>query len=119
VKSIRRIPVVVFAILAMAGIPGVPNSVHAQAAAAGEFRLPQSVHWGNAVLPTGRFHYSVEFGVAPTVVRVSQIGGGFTGSFLSQTFSEGSDSNSEGIVLAWIGEKMFVTSMRLKERGSC
>jgi hypothetical protein len=117
VRLIRSVSAGVFAILAMGGITGGPNSVHAQGAAGGEFRLSQSVHWGNTVLPTGRFSYSVESGVAPTVVRVSQIGGSFTGSFLPQTLSEGSDFNPAGIVVARIGEEMFVTSLRLKERG--
>ena len=114
---IRRILGVVFAILAMAGITGFPCSVHAQAPAGGEFSLSQSVHWGNTVLPTGKYMYSVESAGWPTVVRVNQIGGSFTGVFLPQTSLQGGDSGSRGIVLARIGEEMFVTSLRVEERG--
>jgi hypothetical protein len=117
VKSIRGISGVVFAILAMAGITWLPCSVNAQALAGGEFSLSQSVRWGSAVLPTGKFVYSVESGAGMTVVRVRQIGGSFIGLFLPQTKSEGSDSTSRGIVLARMGEEMFVTSLRVDESG--
>jgi len=117
VKSIRSISGMVFAILAMAGITWLPCSVDAQAPAGGVFQLSQSVRWGNAVLPTGKFIYSVESGAGPIVVRVRQIGGSFTGSFLPQTIAEGSDSNSRGIVLERIGEDMVVTSLRTEGRG--
>ncbi len=116
-KSIRGISGVMFAILAMAGITWFPCPVHAQSSAGGEFRLSQSVHWGNAVLPTGKFIYSIETGAGSTVVRVHQIGGSFTGLFLPQTQSEAGDSNPGGIVLARIGEEMFVASLRVEERG--
>ena len=116
-KSIRGISYIVFAILAMAGVIGFPCYVHAQSSVGGEFQLSQSVHWGNAVLPTGKFVYSVDSGAGSTVVRVHQIGGNFTGLFLPQTKSEGGDSSSKGIVLARIGEETFVTSLRVEERG--
>jgi len=117
VKLIRNTSGVVFAILALSGITWAPCSLHAQSFAGGEFSLSQSVRWGNAVLPTGKFIYSVENGVGPTVVRVRQIGGDFSGLFLPQTKSEDSDANPRGIVLARLGEEMFVTSLRVEERG--
>jgi hypothetical protein len=117
VKSIRSIAVVVYAILALVGMIGFPISGHAQASAGGQFKLSQSVHWGSAVLPTGEYTYSVESGSGMTVVRVQQIGGRFTGFFVPKTSSEGGDSGSRGIAVAQIGEEMFVTSLRVEERG--
>jgi hypothetical protein len=117
VKSIRSMAVVVFAILAVVGTIGFPFSVHAQASAGGQFKLSQSVHWGSAVLPTGEYTYSVESGSGMTVVRVQQIGGRFTGFFVPKTASEGGDSGLRGIAVAQIGEEMFVTSLRVEERG--
>lgn len=117
VKSIRGIAVVVYAILAVVGMIGFPFYVHAQASAGGQFKLSQSVHWGSAVLPTGEYTYSVESGSGMTVVRVQQIGGRFTGFFVPKTSSEGGDSGLRGIAVAQIGEEMFVTSLRVEERG--
>jgi hypothetical protein len=117
VKSIRGISGVVFAIVVMAGWGGFPSSLHAQASVGGEFRLSQSVHWGRSVLPTGEYTYSVESAGWPNIVRVSQVGGSFTGVFLPRTTSQDGDSSSKGIVLARIGEEMFVTSLRVEERG--
>jgi hypothetical protein len=117
VKLFRGISGVVFAIFVLTGIIGFPYSVHAQSSAGGEFKLSQSVHWGSAILPTGKFMYSVESGIGTTVVRVHQIGGSFTGLFLPQTQSEGGDSNPKGIMLARIGQEMFVTSLRVQEHG--
>lgn len=116
-KSIRGIAVVVSAILALVGMIGFPFSVHAQASAGGQFRLSQSVHWGSSVLPTGEYTYLVESTGWPNIVRVSQVGGSFTGVFLPRTTSQDGDSGSKGIALARIGEEMFVTSLRLEERG--
>jgi hypothetical protein len=84
---------------------------------AGQFSLSQSIHWGNTILPTGRFTYSIDTAAGATVVRVRQIGGNFTGLFLPQTESEGSGSNSRGIVLAKLGGDIFVTSLRTEGRG--
>jgi hypothetical protein len=117
VKSIRSISGVVFAIVAMAGMGWLPGSVRAQASAGGQFKLSQQVHWGNAVLPTGSYIYSVDSGTWPAVVRVRQVGGSFTASFLPRTSFQESDSDSRGIVLARIGEETFVTSLRVEERG--
>ena len=116
-KSIRGIIGVVFAILGLSGFWGFPCALHAQASAGGQFRLSQSVHWGSVVLPMGEYTYSVESAGWPNVVRVSQVGGSFTGVFLPRTTSQDSDSGSKGIVLARIGEDMFVTSLRVEERG--
>jgi hypothetical protein len=117
VKSIRGISTALFAILVIVGIIGFPFCVHAQASAGGEFRLSQSVHWGSAVLPTGDYLYSVESRSGMTVVQVHQMGGSFAGVFLPKAFSESGDSGSRGIALARIGEEMFVTSLRVGERG--
>jgi len=117
VKSIRSISIIVFAIWAVTGITCFPWPVRAQAPAGGEFTLSQSVHWASAVLPTGKYMYSVESGSGPTVVRVRQIGGSFTGLFLPKTLSEAGDSRSRGIVLVRMGEEMFVSSLHLKEHG--
>jgi hypothetical protein len=117
VKSIRSIAVVMYAILAVGGMIGFPFFVHAQASAGGEFKLSQSVHWGSAVLPTGEYTYSVESAGWPNIVRVSQVGGNFTGVFLPRTISQDGDSGSKGIVLARVGEEMFVSSLRVEERG--
>ena len=99
----------------MAGIIGFPFSLHAQPSLGGEFKLSQSVRWGNAVLPTGKFIYSIETGAGSTVVQVHQIGGNFTGLFMPQTESEGGESNPTGIVLARVGEETFVTSLRAEK----
>ena len=117
VKSIRGSSAVLFAILIIVGIIWFPICVYAQSSAGGEFRLSQSVHWGSAVLPTGEYLYSVESRSGMTVVQVRQIGGSFAGVFLPRTFSESGDSGSRGIALARIGEEMFVTSLRVGERG--
>src|ERR1700730_6144649 len=79
VKSIRGISGVLFAILAVTGWGAFPCSLHAQASAGGTFRLSQSVRWGSSVLPTGEYAYSVESAGWPNIVRVSQVGGSFTG----------------------------------------
>jgi hypothetical protein len=109
----------VFAFLVLAGTVAGPSCVRAQAFAGGQFKLSQSVRWGNAVLPTGNFIYSIDNGAGSTIVRVQQIGGSFTGFFLPQTQSEGSDSSLRGVVLVLtrIGEESVVTSLHVPERG--
>ena len=116
-KSIFGISGFVFAIIAATVIFGFPFPVQAQAFAGGQFKLSESVHWGRAVLPTGKYMYSVESGAGATLVRVQQIGGGFTGLFLPQTFSEAGNSGSGGIVLSRVGQEMFVTSLQLENGG--
>ena len=106
-----------FAILALAGIIGFSSSAHAQVAASGQFKLSQSVRWGNSVLPTGTFIYSIDSAAGATVVRVRQLGGNFSGLFMPQTESEGSGSDSRGIVLSTVGEDTFVTALRTEGRG--
>src|SRR5882762_4421006 len=106
-----------FTILVIAGVIWFPRSVRGQSLAGGEFRLSQSVHWGSSALSTGEYTYSVESGSGTTVVRVQQKGGTFTGLFLPKAFSEGGDSGSRGIAVEQIGEEMFVTSLRVEERG--
>jgi hypothetical protein len=116
VKSIGNISYI-YAILAVAGMIGFSSSARAQIAASGQFKLSQSVRWGNSVLPTGTFVYSIDSAAGATVVRVRQVGGNFTGLFMPQTQSEGSDSDSTGIVLATVGEDTFVTALRTEGRG--
>ena len=114
---IRSISGIVFAILGLMGIIGLPSRIQAQAMGGGEFKLSQSVHWGNVVLPMGNFIYSIEAGAGATIVRVQQIGGGFTGLFLPRTQSEATDPGSKGIILGRNGEETFVTSLRVGEAG--
>jgi hypothetical protein len=116
VNSIRGISYV-FAFLVLAGIVGFSSSAHAQVSAGGQFKLSQRVHWGNSVLPTGTFIYSIESAAGATLVRVRQIGGNFTGLFMPQTESDASSSDSRGIVLATVGEDTFVTALRTEGRG--
>ena len=116
-KMIRSISGIVFAILGLIGIIGLPSRIQAQALGGGEFKLSHSVHWGNAVLPTGNFIYSIEAGAGATIVRVQQIGGSFTGLFLPRTQSEATGPGSKGIVLVRNGEEIFVTSLRVAEAG--
>lgn len=106
-----------FAIFALAVIIGFSSSAHAQVATGGQFKLSQSVHWGSSILPTGTFIYSIDNAAGATVVRVRQIGGNFTGLFMPQTETEGSDFDSRGIVIATVGEDKFVSSLRTEGRG--
>ena len=115
-KLIRNISYI-YAILAVTVIVGFSSCARAQIAANGQFKLSQSVRWGNSVLPTGTFAYSIDSADGATVVRVRQIGGNFTGLFMPQTQSEGNSSDSTGIVLATVGEDTFVTSLRTEGRG--
>jgi hypothetical protein len=119
VKTIRGVSEILVAILTLAGAIAVPSCIRAQAFAGGQFKLSHSVRWGNAVLPTGNFIYSIDNGAGSTVVRVQQIGGSFAALFLPQTQSEGSDSSLRGIVLVLtrIGEESVVTSLHVQERG--
>ena len=117
-KSIRSVSGAAVAVLAMAGMAWFPDMVHAQASMGGEFKLSQEVHWGDAVLPTGSYTYSIDSGSGSTVVRVRQIGGALAGLFVPQTSSEGSDSGIRGIVLQRVGEEAFVTSLHVARRGT-
>jgi hypothetical protein len=116
VIRIRGISIII-AILTLAGMTGFLSSARAQRSEGGEFRLSESIHWGNTILPTGRFTYSIDTAAGATVVRVRQIGGNFTGLFLPQTESEGGGSDPRGIVLGKVGEDTFVASLRTEDRG--
>lgn len=74
-----------FAILTMTGAGTFSSTAYAQDRAQGEFQLSQATHWEKAILPEGKYVYSVETGSSPAVVRVWQVGGGFSGVFMPKS----------------------------------
>jgi hypothetical protein len=114
---IRSSALIVTVVFMIAGIVSSPKPVRAQGRATGGFKLSQEVHWGEAVLPTGDYTYSVGAEGWPTVVSVRQKGGLFTGLFIPQTSSRARLSDLSKIVLARIGEETYVTSLQVQELG--
>jgi hypothetical protein len=109
--------VVVYAILVIINFILFPGSGRAQGFVSGEFKLSQEVRWDNSVLPMGEYEYSVDSRKSPSVVRVQQKDGDFSGVFTLRSFSRREQPGGSGIVLAADGSETYVTSISLQKLG--
>jgi len=118
VKQIRGNSLVVYAIpviLVTALFPGCGWSQQQGQVVAGEFSLSREVHWGNSVLPMGDYIYYVDSSSWPTVVRVQQKDGAFSGMFIPLTLLKPGNPSKSGIVISTIGNDTYVKGLYLKD----
>jgi hypothetical protein len=102
------------AILASSGAGVFSTPMFAQDRAVGEFKLSQEVRWGNSILPSGQYMFSVDSGRTPMIVQVRQKDGGFSGTFTPQAFHRESYSGPSAVVVERVGGEAFVTSLRVQ-----
>ncbi len=102
------------AILAMTGASNFSSAAYAQETAQGEFQLSQTTHWEKAILPEGKYFYSVEAGPSPAVVRVWQVGGGFSGVFLPKSHVRENSQRQTELVLHHVGDGIYVSSFHVR-----
>ena len=114
---LRGDSVVVYAILVIINLLFFPGPGRAQGFVSGEFKLSQEVRWENSVLPMGEYEYSVDSRKSPSVVRVQQKDGGFSGVFTPRSFLRREQPGGSGIVLAADGSETYVTSISLQKLG--
>ena len=117
-KSLRRFLFVRVAVFLITVALPSPQLAHAQASATGEFKLSRETHWGDAVLPAGKYQFSLESAIPGAPVVIRQTSGDFVGVFLPQTVVPDGAADSSRIVLVRRGEETFVSSMYVKGLGS-
>ena len=98
----------------MAGASVFSSESCAQQRAQGEFQLSQTTHWDKAILPEGKYLYSVETGRTAPVVRVWQVGGNFSGVFVPKAAVREDTQAQTEIVLQQVGNGMYVSSFRVR-----
>ena len=111
-NSILRVAILAFAVAAL--FPGMGK---AQDVIRGEFNLSREVHWQDSVLPKGDYVYFVDSGQWPSLVRVEQKGGSFSGVFVSSLRQSSSKDSAPGISLGMAGNEVYIHSLRLQELG--
>jgi len=113
----RRYFIFVYAILVIVNVILFPGQGQAQGLVSGHFKLSQEVRWENSVLPMGDYEYFVDSRRSPSVVRVQEKGGGFSGAFTPVTFLRREQRGAGGIALANAGNETYVTSISLQKLG--
>lgn len=98
----------------MTGAGTFSSTAYAQDRAQGEFQLSQATHWEKAILPEGKYVYSVETGSSPAVVRVWQVGGGFSGVFMPKSHVQENPQGQTELVLNQVGDGMYVSSFHVR-----
>jgi hypothetical protein len=107
----------VYAFIVMVNAALFPGRCGAQGFVSGEFKLSQEVRWENSVLPMGDYEYVVDSRQSPSVVRVQEKGGSFSGAFTPLSFLKRERTGGSGIVLAGAGNETYVTSIALEKLG--
>lgn len=107
----------VYALILMVNAVLFSGQCRAQGSVSGEFKLSQEVRWENSVLPMGEYEYVVDSRQSPSVVRVQEKGGSFSGAFTPLSFLRRERKGGSGIVLAGAGNETYVTSIALRKLG--
>ena len=111
----RGIFLFAFAILVMTGTDFLSSAAYAQNRAQGEFQLSQTTHWEKAILPEGKYLYSVETDASPAMVHVWQEGGSFSGVFVPKSVLRENSTGRTEIVVERVGEGVYVSSLYVRE----
>jgi hypothetical protein len=114
-KSIRRF--VYAAVLTVSALNIAPSLASAQDAA-GNFTLTHEVRWQNAVVPAGKYRFTVGASGPSELLTLRKINGDGAGFILLVTDSEASQPSdlSQLVVVSRSGES-FVSTMQLPEFG--
>jgi hypothetical protein len=114
VNRFQGIKAIALAGMAMAGAGAFPNEARAQSRAQGEFQLTEATHWEKAILPEGKYQYTVETGSSRPVVRVQQVGGGFAANFVPKVPLRKEEQDHTQLVLHRAGDGMYVSSFHVR-----
>jgi len=114
-KSIRKLAYA--AVLTLSALNFAPSLASAQDAA-GSFTLTHDVHWQNAVVPAGRYRFTVAGSGPAQLLTLSKITGGGAGFMLLVTDSETSEpSDPSELVIVSRPSGSFVSKMQLPDFG--
>jgi hypothetical protein len=105
---------IVMAMIVIAGAGAFSTNAWGQESAHGQFQLTQATHWENAVLPEGKYQYTVEAGRSRPVVRVRQVDGAFSGMFIPKVPMRQETQEQTEIVLHEGGDGMYVSSFHVR-----
>lgn len=114
---IRGNSIVPLAFLALAIVTFFPCLGRAQDVIRGEFNLSREVYWQDSVLPKGDYVYFVDSNEWPSLVRVEQKRGSFSGVFVPRLRLRSAKDAGNGIALASAGHDVYIQSLRLRELG--
>ncbi len=114
-KSLRRF--VYAAVLTLSALNFAPNLASAQDAA-GTFTLTHEVRWQNAIVPAGKYRFTVGASGPSEMLTLRKLDGSGAGFMLLVTDSENSaPSDPSQLVLVSRPGGSFVSTMRLPEFG--
>ncbi|MFZ0135829.1 MAG: hypothetical protein WAK89_02135 [Candidatus Sulfotelmatobacter sp.] len=114
-NSIRR--VVYAAVLVLSALNFTPSLASAQDAA-GTFTLTHEVRWQNAVVPAGKYRFTVAASGPAEMLTLRKVDGSAAGFMLLVTDSEDSQpSDDSRLVVVSRPTGSFVSSMQLPEFG--
>jgi hypothetical protein len=114
-KSIRKL--VYAAVLTLSALNFAPSLASAQDAA-GSFTLTHEVHWQNAIVPAGKYRFTVGGSGPAQLLTLSKITGSGAGFMLLVTDSETSaPSDPSELVVVTRPSGSFVSKMQLPDFG--
>jgi hypothetical protein len=106
------------ALLAVTSLHFAPTQATAQESAHGNFTLTHEVHWQNAVVPAGRYRFSLDGDGAAGLLTLIKLSGPRTGFlFMVHDQDEAQLSKVNQIVLETTPEGSYVSAMQLPEFG--
>ncbi len=114
-KSIRRF--VYGAVLTFSAFNFAPSLASAQDAG-GTFTLAHEVHWQNAIVPAGKYRFTIESSGSVEMLMLRKVSGTDMGLMLIATATEDSQPSdvSELVMVSRSGES-FVSTLQLPEFG--
>jgi len=114
-NSIRRF--VYAAVLALSALNFAPSVASAQDAA-GTFKLTHEVRWQNAIVPAGKYWFTVEASGPSDMLTLRKVDGSSAGFMLLVTDTENSKpSDDSRLILVSRPSGSFVSTMQLPEFG--
>ncbi len=114
-KSIRRF--VYAAVLTVSALNFAPNLASAQDAR-GTFTLTHEVHWQNAIVPAGKYRFTMAADGPSELLTLSKISGSGAGFMILVTDTEASQpSDQSRLVVVSRPGGSFVSTMQLPEFG--
>jgi hypothetical protein len=115
VKSIRKFAYA--AVLTLSAFNFAPSLASAQDAG-GSFTLAHEVHWQNAIVPAGKYRFTIESSGPAEMLTLRKVSGTDMGFMLMATATEDSQPSdvSQLVVVSRSGES-FVSAMQLPEFG--
>ncbi|MGA7928499.1 MAG: hypothetical protein WCA20_21210 [Candidatus Sulfotelmatobacter sp.] len=115
-KSIQRFAYA--AVLTLSALNLAPSLASAQDAA-GTFTLPHEVHWQNAVVPAGKYRFTIASHGPAEMLTLCKIGGSGAGFMMLVVDTEDSKPSSDVSELVMVPRSSgsFVSTMQLPEFG--